>query len=36
MKNLRILALAPGSNPDFLSTALVGYAHSEHLLDSMR
>jgi glycosyltransferase involved in cell wall biosynthesis len=31
MKRLRILVLAPGSNPDSLSTALVGYAHSEAL-----
>jgi glycosyltransferase involved in cell wall biosynthesis len=31
MKNLRILVLAPGSNPNSLSTALVGYAHSEAL-----
>lgn len=31
MKRLRILILAPGSNPDSLSTALVGYAHSEAL-----
>ena len=31
MKNLRTLVLAPGSNPDSSSTALVGYAHSEAL-----
>ena len=31
MKRLRILALAPGANPDSLSTALVGYAHAEAL-----
>jgi glycosyltransferase involved in cell wall biosynthesis len=31
MNPLRILVLAPGSNPDSISTALVGYAHSEAL-----
>lgn len=31
MKSLRILVLAPDSNPDSLSTSLVGYAHSEAL-----
>jgi len=31
MNPLRILVLAPGSNPDSLSTSLVGYAHSEAL-----
>jgi glycosyltransferase involved in cell wall biosynthesis len=31
MNRLRILILAPGSNPDSISTALVGYAHSEAL-----
>lgn len=31
MNRLRILILAPGSNPDSISTSLVGYAHSEAL-----
>ena len=30
MKNLRILVLAPGSNPDSISsTSLIGYSHSD-------
>lgn len=31
MSRLRVLVLAPGCNPDSISTALVGYAHSEAL-----
>jgi glycosyltransferase involved in cell wall biosynthesis len=31
MNKLRILVLAPDANPDSISTALVGYAHSEAL-----
>lgn len=31
MNSLRILILAPGSNPDSISTALVGYLHSQAL-----
>ena len=31
MRRLRLLILAPGCNPDSISTALVGYAHSEAL-----
>lgn len=31
MSRLRLLVLAPGCNPDSISTALVGYAHSEAL-----
>jgi glycosyltransferase involved in cell wall biosynthesis len=31
MNQLRVLVLAPGSNPDSISTSLVGYAHSEAL-----
>ena len=31
MNPLRLLVLAPGSNPDSISTSLVGYSHSEAL-----
>lgn len=31
MSRLRLLILAPGCNPDSISTSLVGYAHSEAL-----
>jgi glycosyltransferase involved in cell wall biosynthesis len=31
MKTLRVLIFAPGSNPDSISTSLVGYSHSEAL-----
>jgi glycosyltransferase involved in cell wall biosynthesis len=31
MRHLRILLLAPDSNPDSISTSLVGYSHSEAL-----
>src|SRR5712691_8911371 len=31
MSELRILLLAPDSNPDSISTSLVGYSHSEAL-----